>query len=154
MASWLLRLTPPHPPHPSPSPTSSSGPPTLPCMSQDVSGGPPGFYFQATLRMSEKQHGAARETQHAGGALLVSFRAPWFLHLAETQGRTGEDFGEGGGLRLLGLLQRFSLMGTSASFGGVFCESLFFFEVEECQLRSRREKRLVDFSKCQVRGFS
>lgn len=29
-----------------------------------------------------------------------------------------------------------------------------FFEVEECQLRSRREKRRVDFSKCQVKGFS
>lgn len=146
MASWLLRLRPPLS-------ASSSGPPTLPCMSQDVSGGPPGFYFQATLRMSEKQHGAARETQHAGGALLVSFRAPRFLHIAETQGRTGEDYGRVGAR---GCRVRCSASPHRAHLPAMAeCSACpCFFEVEECQLRSRREKRRVDFSKCQVKGFS
>lgn len=35
-------------------------------------GWPPGFYFQATICMTEKLHGAICKTQHEGGPLLLS----------------------------------------------------------------------------------
>lgn len=51
-------------------------------------GWPPGFYFQATFWMSEKLHGAIRETQHAGGALsvLLFLLSSLFLHHPKVQG--------------------------------------------------------------------
>lgn len=68
----------------------------------------------------------------------------------------GEDYGEGGRrwrLAVVGFVAAFLPIGPSASPGGVFCVSLFF-EVEEWQLRSRREKRRGHFSECRARGFS
>lgn len=163
MASWLLRpprlppsfslLLLPASSSPSPSPTPSSGPPTLPCMSQDVLGGPPGFYFQATLRMSEKQHGAARETQHAGGALLASFRAPGFFILPRCMAGRERIMGTVGACACLArcsVSSHWAHLPALAECSACPC----FFEVEECQLRSRRKKRRVEFSKCQARGFS
>lgn len=115
-------------------------------------GWPGGFLFSGDAVDEQKATWSGPRDTTCRRCILSFLSSPSFLHPAEMQGRTGEDYGAGA----CGHWFRWRVLcspGPFASPTGVFCVSLFF-EVEECQLRSRQEKRRVDVSECRARGVS